>query len=159
MKLLDLVHSKAILANLNAEDRNGVIRDLVQCLADAGQIEPSTTDSIVRSIITRERTRGTTGFGKGVAVPHAKVEGLDRVVAAVGRSEGGIDFGSLDGQPVYSVFLIVSPADNAQEHLRAMDLVFRHLQQEKFRKFLRQSDSPEKVYDLLKEADEETLVA
>jgi len=92
-------------------------------------------------------------------VPHAKVEGLSRVVAAVGRSSRGIDFGSLDGQPVYCVFLIVSPADQPEEHLRAMDLVFRHLQQEKFRKFLRQSDRPEMVYDLLKEADERALVS
>ncbi len=60
---------------------------------------------------------------------------------------------------MYSVFLIVSPADQPEDHLRAMDLVFRHLQQEKFRKFLRQSDKPEKIYDLLREADEESLVA
>jgi mannitol/fructose-specific phosphotransferase system IIA component (Ntr-type) len=159
MKLLDLVHPDCILADLASNERNGVIRELVQVLGDAKLIEDSAVDGIVRSIVARERTRGTTGFGKGVAVPHAKVEGLDRIVAAVGRSVDGIDFASLDGQPVHIVFLIVSPADQPEEHLRAMDLVFRHLQQEKFRKFLRQSDHPDKVYDLLKEADEQTLVA
>jgi mannitol/fructose-specific phosphotransferase system IIA component (Ntr-type) len=159
MKLLDLVQPEAIIAELSSEDRNGVIRDLVQALADAKLIDAGMVDGIVRSIITRERTRGTTGFGKGVAVPHAKVEGLERVVAAVGRSSKGIDFGSLDGQPVYSVFLIVSPADQPDEHLRAMDLVFRNLQQERFRKFLRQSERPEDIYELLKEADDKTLVA
>ena len=71
----------------------------------------------------------------------------------------GIDFSSLDGRPVYAIFLIASPAEQPEEHLRAMDLVFRHLQQEKFRRFLRQSDEPEKIYDLLKEADEKMLVA
>ena len=81
------------------------------------------------------------------------------MVAAVGRSERGIDFGSLDGQPVYTVFLIVSPEDQTEEHLKAMDLVFRHLQQEQFRKFMRQSDTAEKIYDLLKEADEQSMVA
>ncbi len=166
MKLLDLVHPGSIIADwpLPAEphrliERNTVIRDLVQVLADGKLIDGGQVDSIVRSIITRERTRGTTGFGKGVAVPHAKVEGLARVVAAVGRSSRGIDFSSLDGQPVYCVFLIVSPADQPEEHLRAMDLVFRHLQQEKFRKFLRQADRPELVYELLKEADEKALVS
>lgn len=94
-----------------------------------------------------------------MAVPHAKVEGLSRVVAAVGRSSRGIDFSSLDGEPVYAVFLIASPEDQPEMHLRAMDLVFRHLQQEKFRKFLRQADLPEKVLELLKEADEKMLVA
>jgi PTS system nitrogen regulatory IIA component len=157
MKLQDLVHPNSIIAELESVDRNGVIRELVQVLADTNLLAADAVERVVKSIVTRERTRGTTGFGKGVAVPHAKVEGLSRVVAAVGRSSRGIDFSSLDGEPVYAIFLIASPAEQPEEHLRAMDLVFRHLQQEKFRKFLRQSDSPEKIVELLKEADEKTL--
>jgi nitrogen PTS system EIIA component len=156
MKLLDLISRNSISAELGATDRNAAIRELVEVLAKAKLIEQAAVEGIVRSIITRERTRGTTGFGKGVAVPHVKVDGLSRIVAAVGRSSKGIDFGSLDGQPVYSVFLIISPSEQPEEHLRAMDLIFRHLQQEQFRKFLRQSDQPEKIYDLLQEADERT---
>lgn len=159
MKLLDLIEREAIIAELEAVDRNGAIRELVQRLANVSLLDQRSVDSVVKSIITRERTRGTTGFGKGVAVPHAKIEGLQRVVAAVGRSTRGIDFSSLDGEPVYAIFLIASPADQPDEHLRAMDLVFRHLQQEKFRKFLRQSDGADKIFDLLKEADEQMLVA
>jgi len=159
MKLLDLIDRKSIIPELEASDRNGVIRELVEVLAKAKLLEESAVEGIVRSIVTRERTRGTTGFGKGVAVPHVKVEGLPRIVASVGRSSRGIDFGSLDGQPVYSVFLIVSPAEQPEEHLRAMDLIFRHLQQEQFRKFLRQSDAVDKIYDLLNEADEKAPVA
>jgi PTS system nitrogen regulatory IIA component len=158
MKLLDLVDRRAIVAELQGPDRNAVIRELVQVLADAGQISPEEVERTVKSIVARERTRGTTGFGKGVAVPHAKVEGQPRVVAAVGRSVGGIDFASLDGEPVFGLFLIVSPVDQAEQHLQAMDVVFRVLQQEKFRKFLRQSDTAEKIYDLLAEADEKLLV-
>lgn len=159
MKLLGLVHKDSIVAELKSTDRNGVIRELVQALGDTGRIEADAVDSIVRSILTRERTRGTTGFGKGVAVPHAKVPGMSGVVAAVGRSTAGIDFASLDGQPVHVVFLIVSPDDQPEEHLRAMDLIFRHLQQEKFRKFMRQLDTTAGIYDLLMEADEKTQVA
>ncbi len=159
MKLLDLVQPSSIIAELESSDRNGVIRELVQVLAQAKLIDHGSAEGVVRSIVARERTRGTTGFGKGVAIPHAKVAGLSRIVGAVGRSGSGVDFGSLDGQPVYSVFLILSPEDQPEEHLRAMDLVFRHLLQEKFRKFLRQSDAPEKIYDLLREADEKGLVA
>jgi mannitol/fructose-specific phosphotransferase system IIA component (Ntr-type) len=158
MKLLDLVHPKAIIPELASRDRNGAIRELVQVLADAKLIEAETVDSIVKSIIARERTRGTTGFGKGVAAPHAKIDHLSRVVAAVGRSSQGIDFQSLDGELVYGVFLILSPSDEPEEHLRAMDLVFRHLQQERFRKFLRQCDDAGQVYDLLKEVDEKAVV-
>ena len=159
MKLLDLIHPQSIIAELQSTDRNAAIRELVQLLADGDLIGQDTVDSVVKSIITRERTRGTTGFGKGVAVPHAKIDKLNRVVAAIGRSSRGIDFSSLDGEPVYAVFLIASPAESPEEHLRAMDLVFRHLQQEKFRKFMRQANEPEKILDLLKEADEKMLVA
>ena len=157
MKLLDLVHPKAIIPTLTSIDRNGVIRELVQVLADAQLIESDSAESIIKSIIARERTRGTTGFGKGVAAPHAKIDGLPRVVAAVGRSTHGIDFASLDGEPVYGVFLILSPSNEPEQHLRAMDLIFRHLQQERFRKFLRQSDDAERIYDLLKEVDEKKI--
>lgn len=158
MKLLDLVHPRAIIPELVSTDRNGAVRELVQVLADADRIEPALVDRVIKSIVTRERTRGTTGFGKGVAVPHAKVEGLPRVLASVGRSGRGIDFAALDGEPVHAIFLIISPAEQPEEHLRAMDLVFRHLQQEKFRKFLHQADTTEKVYELLKEADEKMPV-
>ena len=157
MKLLDLVHPKAIISDLESRDRSGVVRELVHVLAEAKLIEPGATEGIVKSIIARERTRGTTGFGKGVAAPHAKIDGLPRVVAAVGRSTQGVDFASLDREPVYGVFLILSPDNEPEEHLRAMDLVFRHLQQERFRKFLRQSDSVERIYDLLKEVDEKAM--
>ncbi len=158
MKLGELVQPGAIIAELKSTDRAGAVRDLVQLLSDAKLINQKSVDSVVKSIIARERTRGTTGFGKGVAAPHAKVEGLHQAVAAIGRTSRGIDFASLDGEPVYAVFLILSPADRPEEHLRAMDLVFRHLQQEKFRRFLRQSDNVEKIYDLLREADEKQVV-
>lgn len=159
MKLTDLVHPDSIIAELQGRERNGVIRELVELLAQGDLIDQGVVEPVIKSIITRERTRGTTGFGKGVAVPHAKIGGLSRVVAAVGCSSRGIDFSSLDGEPVYAVFLIASPDDQPEEHLRAMDLVFRHLQQERFRKFLRQTDEPQKIYELLKEADEQSLVA
>lgn len=158
MKLLELVNRKAIVAELQATERNASIRELVQLLADSGGIDPSDADRAAKSIIARERSRGTTGFGKGVAVPHVKLDGQTRVTAAVGRSSAGIDFSSLDGEPVFAVFLIISPSEQPDLHLQAMDLVFRHLQQERFRKFLRQSDDEDKIYDLLAEADDKQLV-
>jgi PTS system fructose-specific IIA component/PTS system nitrogen regulatory IIA component len=63
----------------------------------------------------------------------------------------------LDGEPVFGVFLVLSPADQTEQHLKAMDVVFRSLHQEKFRNFLKQSDTAEKIYDLLIEADDKQL--
>lgn len=159
MKMLELISEKAIVPDLESTERNGVIRELVAALAASGAIPADRVDSIVKSILTRERTRGTTGFGKGVAAPHAKVDDLKAPVAAVGRSGSGIDFASLDGAPVFGVVLLLSPSDDAERHLRAMDVIFGHLQNERFRKFLRQSDSVGKIHDLLREVDENTLVS
>ena len=157
MKLLDLIDPKSIVPNLSSSDRNGAIKELTAILATAGLIAESDVDRIVKSILQRERSRGTTGFGKGVALPHAKIEGLDRVIASVGRSANGVAYDSHDGQPVFGIILVLSPAEQAEAHLKAMELMYKHLLQEKFRKFLRQSDSTEKIYDLLKEADDRLL--
>ena len=93
-------------------------------------------------------------MGKGIAVPHVKHAAVKKAVAVIGKSSAGIDFFALDKQPVYSVILLISPAKNPDEHLQAMENVFRHLQQEKFLKFLRQSSTLEQIKDLLTEADE-----
>jgi mannitol/fructose-specific phosphotransferase system IIA component (Ntr-type) len=76
------------------------------------------------------------------------------VIATIGQSKAGIDFSALDKQPVYSVILLISPMDDPDEHLKAMEKIFGHLQNERFRKFLRQSTKAEQIKDLLKEADE-----
>lgn len=157
MKLVDLVPEDAIIADLASADRAGAIRELVAALAASGAVEPGAQEGLVKSILVRERTRGTTGFGKGVAAPHAKVAGQKQVVAAIGRSRAGIDFASLDGEPVYIVFLILSPEEKPEEHLRAMDLIFRNLQSDRFRKFLRRASTRGEIRELLSEADENAL--
>ncbi len=153
MKLTDFVVNEAIVAELEATDRNGVIRELTAALASAGAVAPDKQEAVARAIITREN-QGSTGFGKGVAVPHVKHAGVKRIVAAIGRSSKGVDFSALDRAPVYTVVVLLSPADNPDGHLQAMESIFRHLQRDNFRKFLRQSETREAIIDLIKEADE-----
>jgi mannitol/fructose-specific phosphotransferase system IIA component (Ntr-type) len=155
MKLRELIPQDSIIPELESTSRAGVIRELVEKLASAGRLPAELTESVIKSIVTRERSRGSTGFGKGVAIPHTKLDGVTSVVAAAGRSSKGVDFAALDGAPVYIVFLILSPERDPDSHLKAMDVVFRQLQNERFRKFFRQSDTAEKIYDLLGEADEQ----
>lgn len=157
MKLQELVAQNAIVANLQSDSRAGVVRELVEALVASGQVAATESESLIKSIIARESSRGSTGIGKGVAIPHTKTNKVDKIAAAVGRSAAGVDFAALDGAPVFAIFLIVSPEDDTKAHLNAMDLVFRTLQSEQFRSFFRQSDSAEKIYDLLREADEEKL--
>ncbi|MFQ5463526.1 MAG: PTS sugar transporter subunit IIA [Phycisphaerae bacterium] len=153
MKLADLMHAKSVVPELQSTDRNGVIRELVQALVDQGALEAEHMETVAKSAIAREN-QGSTGFGKGVAVPHVKHECIKKITATVGRSSQGVDFASLDRAPVYTVFLLLSPADKPEDHLAAMEKVFRYLQRESFRRFLRQADTQESIMDLIREADE-----
>jgi len=153
MKFQDFMCFEATIPVLTAHDRNGAITELVSSLVKAGKLPAGSAAEVAKAVIKREN-EASTGMGKGVAVPHVKHPAVHDVVAVIGQTDTGIDFSSLDEQPVYSVILLISPPDNADRHLQAMENIFRHLQKEKFRKFLRQSRTPEAFEDLLREADE-----
>lgn len=153
MKLSDFIVKDAIVPELKATDRDAVIRELVDALAATKAIQASDVDAVVKAIIDREK-HGSTGFGKGVAVPHVKLAAIKKRVGAIGRSTVGVDFAALDQAPVYSIFLLLSPQNNPDGHLQAMENIFRNLQQDTFRRFLRQSDTQQKIVDLIEEADQ-----
>jgi mannitol/fructose-specific phosphotransferase system IIA component (Ntr-type) len=154
MRMSDFVCFEAAVAELQSGDRDGVITELVALLEKAGRLGKAKAAEIQKEMIKREK-EASTGMGKGVAVPHVKHQAVSDVVAAIGLSPVGIDFSALDKQPVYSVILLVSPVENADRHLQAMESVFMHLQKEKFRKFLRQCRTAEQIKDLILEADED----
>ncbi len=139
---------------MQAGDRDGAIKELILSLREAGKLGDDECRKITAEMIKREK-EASTGLGKGVAMPHVKHKAVDDVLAVVGQSSAGIDFVALDKQPVYSIILLVSPVDNPDRHLQAMESIFKHLQQEKFRRFLRICSSSEQIRDLLTEADED----
>jgi len=152
MKFADFVVSGAIRAELAAQDKEGVIREMVQALKDAGQIEEDEFESIVKAILKREEL-GSTGIGRGVAVPHTKHPSVDRLVGNVALSGGGVDFDSLDGEKVHLFFLLISPPDRPGDHLRALENISRQLRDDTFCRFLKQSKTVEDIQQLLDEAD------
>jgi mannitol/fructose-specific phosphotransferase system IIA component (Ntr-type) len=153
MKLKDFIVSDAIVPDLQAGDRDGVIRELVTSLASAGALPEDAVEDVIAALVKREQN-GSTGFGKGVAVPHVKHAKVKKMSGTIGRSAAGIDFSALDHQPVYSVVLLLSPENSPQQHLQAMNIVFSNLQKDMFRRFLRQSDTREGIVELLDEADQ-----
>ncbi len=154
MKFVDVVCFEAIIPELKAKDRDSAIAELVLVLDKAGRLGKENCEQIIKAVIKREN-EASTGMGKGVALPHVKHGAVKDVIVAVGQSGVGIDFSSLDKQPVYSVILLISPLDNPDRHLQAMESIFKHLQRDKFRRFLRQSQTIEEIKDLLQEADED----
>ncbi|MBK7405888.1 MAG: PTS sugar transporter subunit IIA [Phycisphaerales bacterium] len=156
MKLSSLVADGAIVAQLVSKQRDDVIKELVDALITAGSAPAALRDDLVRSVLDRER-KGSTGFGKGVAVPHVKHPSVGSMAAAIGLSAGGVEFNALDKQPVYSVFLLLSPEDRPEDHLQAMEVIFKNLSKDTFRRFLRQASTVEEVRTLLEEADNQQI--
>ena len=153
MKLVDFFDIDACVPEFEATDRNGVIRELLDSLATTGSVSEDEKEAVARACIAREN-HGSTGFGKGVAVPHVKHASIAKMTAAIGRSTKGVDFAALDRAPVYTVVMLLSPAEDADTHLAAMERIVRHLQRDNFRRFLRQAETKDMMRDLLIEADE-----
>ncbi len=156
MNLLEIVNTDAIIPELASSSRDEVIGELVNKFIEAKVITQDQREDIIEAVLERER-KGSTGFGRGVAIPHVKLKGIAGMNAAVGISQGGIDFSALDKQPVYSVFLLISPADDPEQHLKAMEVIFKNLSNQTFRKFLRQSSSKQDVITLLEDADADKI--
>lgn len=156
LKLSEFIAKDAIVAQLSAVKRDEAIHELVDALVSAGAAPKTLRDTLVKLILDREK-KGSTGFGKGVAVPHVKHEKIKKMTATIGVSAAGIDFNALDKAPVYTIFLLLSPADKPDEHLQAMENIFSHLQQETFRRFLRQATTADQVMELIEEADGQEL--
>ncbi|MFW6171355.1 MAG: PTS sugar transporter subunit IIA [Planctomycetota bacterium] len=158
MKFADFICREAIRAKLDAADKEETVREMVQALLDARQIEPEEQESIVKAILKREEL-GSTGIGRGVAVPHTKHPSVDRLIGTVGVSAEGVDFDSLDGEQVQLFFLLVSPSGRPGHHLRALERISRQLRDDTFARFLKQAKTPEEVQQLLEEADNNQFVS
>jgi PTS system fructose-specific IIA component/PTS system nitrogen regulatory IIA component len=152
MKFADFICGDAILAQLAATDKEGAIEEMVRGLCKAGEVEAEESPSIVKAILKREEL-GSTGIGRGVAVPHTKHPSVDRLVGTVAVSSQGVDFASLDGEVVYLFFLLVSPPDRPGDHLRALENISRQLRNDTFCRFLKQAKTVEDIQQLLNEAD------
>ena len=158
MNLLDIVVKKAINTDLSASTREEALQELLDMLVEAETVASEHQDEFYKAIIKREK-RGSTGFGHGVAVPHIKHEAIQKMAVAIGVSKEGLEFNALDGHPVHTIFLLLSPEDSPTQHLEAMESIFGNLSQETFRRFMLQADAPKDVLVLLGEADSSQLDA
>jgi PTS system fructose-specific IIA component/PTS system nitrogen regulatory IIA component len=158
MKFSDFISATAIKADLSADEKPAVIRELVKSLAAAGSVQETDVDGIVAAIMKREDL-GSTGIGRGVAVPHTKHTSVEKLVGTVGVSVEGVDFNSLDGDKVQLFFLLVSPPDRPGDHLRALENISRQLRDDTFCRFLKQARSAQDIQQLLEEADNNQFVS
>ena len=121
MQLSDFLDFEAVRVDLAAGNKRQLLNQLAQIAASRLSLAPSL---IADSIAERERL-GSTGFGGGVAIPHGKLDRIDRIYALVARLAAPVDYKAIDGQPVDLVFLLLSPPDVGAEHLKALAAVSR----------------------------------
>ncbi|MFW3509508.1 PTS fructose transporter subunit IIABC [Staphylococcus caprae] len=152
MRITELLTKDTIAMDLSASDKNGVIDELVNQLDKAGKL--SDVASFKEAIHNRE-SQSTTGIGEGIAIPHAKVAAVKSPAIAFGKSKEGVDYQSLDMQPAHLFFMIAAPEGGAQTHLDALAKLSGILMDENVRERLIHAESPEKVLQIIDEADDE----
>lgn len=147
MKLGDYLEENCVLADLAATNKEQVLKELIAPI-QAGN-DDLDTDQAVRVLLEREAL-GTTGIGDGIAIPHGKLESLDKIVVVVGRSAAGVDFEALDFKPCHIFFLVMAPEQVAGLHLRLLAQISRLLKDEHFRQAFLTADGNEALWALLK---------
>ena len=151
MKITDILADKLVLSELRGRNKGEVIEELAGVVSEhQPEIERA---RLIQALEDRERLNST-ALGEGVAIPHGKLPGLKRVVAAFGRSPQGVDFSSLDGRPTHLFFLLVAPEDSAGAHLKALARISRLLKDEGFRTRLMRAGDAHDLYRIIREEDE-----
>ena len=153
MRLLDFLAAEATVAELEAVEKEDVITELVGRLVSVGKLSKRHAKVVTKAILEREAL-GSTGVGGGIAVPHAKHSSVKQIIGCLGRSKKGVDFAAIDGEPVYLVFLLISPSDQPGPHLKALEHISVVLRDENFSRFLTRAKDNEELVSLLAEADE-----
>ncbi|MFA5119096.1 MAG: PTS sugar transporter subunit IIA [Candidatus Omnitrophota bacterium] len=153
MKILDFLSKKAILSDLKSAKKEDVVRELVDALINAGDIEKNHRSKIVDALMERE-SLGSTAIGQGIAIPHAKSDAVSKLVGAFSLSRKGVDFDSLDGEPVYIFFLLVAPQDSAGPHLKALARISRLFKDKYFRDSLRACTDDKAIIKIITQEDD-----
>ncbi len=150
MKLNDILIREACIVDMKARTKKEALRELSQVLA--GSVKGLDGAGLLDMLLERE-TLGTTAMGDGIAIPHARVEALDRLLASFGRSRQGVDFDSVDGKPTHLFFLLVAPGREGSAHLLTLARLSRMLSSPEFRLKLLDVESNDDLFRALEEEE------
>ncbi|MFC1480360.1 PTS sugar transporter subunit IIA [Candidatus Omnitrophota bacterium] len=156
MNITELVNTKAVSVGLKAHGKEEALSELVDLIVSSGNAKKCDKDCILKKLQERE-VLGSTGIGKGVAIPHAKCSEVKKMVAALGISKSGIDFKSLDGELTHIFFLLIAPGETPGPHLKALAKISRLLDDKFVRDRLRTSGSTQEVMRIIKEEEQKKV--
>ena len=146
MELTEFIYPQLIKLELESTGKVDGIRELIDMLDTAGYLTDS--DAFLKSVLEREKV-GSTGIGKGIAIPHSRTSAVREVVVAIGRSKKGIEFDSLDNRPVHLIFLIAAPIESGGLYLKALARLSRLLRYQEFRNELMNAATVEEVVEVV----------
>ena len=151
MKILDVLQKEAILDDLKAQNKKGILEELVAPLA---QSTGKDHRDLVGVLMDRERL-GSTGIGGGIGIPHGKIKDLESLVLGFGLSRKGVDFEAIDSKPTHIFFLLITPENSTGLHLKLLARISRILKNDQFKERLQNAADREEIFEIIKEEDEE----
>jgi PTS system nitrogen regulatory IIA component len=152
MKLSDFLSPERVIANLTSTNKQDALREITSFLSNVETDSTLTPKHLFNAITDREEL-GSTGIGDGVAIPHAKIHGLKNLCACFARSTEGVNFKSIDQEPVLLIFMLLVPENSAGIHLKALARISRVLKEPDFREHLLQADNPQAIYEAFIQQD------
>jgi PTS system nitrogen regulatory IIA component len=150
MKIVDLIRRDLVIPDLVAKTKTGVLEELARHLARG--TDKLDVAQLTRVLAEREEL-ASTAIGEGVAIPHGKVAQVGEIRACLGRARGGIDFGSMDGQPTYLFFVMVAPENSTGAHLKALARISRVFKDADFRRRLLEAADADAMYEIIQSED------
>jgi len=150
VKITDFLNAETIIPTLASRDKNAALEEMAGWLASCHQLDKK---KVLEVLLERERI-STTAIGEGVAIPHGKLAGVERVLGVFARSAEGVDFASLDGAPTHLFFVLIAPENAAADHLKALARISRLLKDEVFRRRLMAGRSSQELYAIISEEDD-----
>jgi nitrogen PTS system EIIA component len=150
MRILDFLRNDCVIGSMTASSKDEALAELLEPIL---VVNPTLDKKLVfQTILDREKL-GSTGLGNGVAIPHGKFEGLNKLAASFGRSPKGIDFASMDNKPAYLFFMLIAPLNCAGDHLKALARISRLFKDPILTNHLRQAETSDEIFKLLEESD------
>jgi PTS system nitrogen regulatory IIA component len=151
VKITDFLSVQSVIPALAGRDKKEVLQEMADWLASTHK---SLDKKIVLQILLEREKINTTAIGEGVAIPHGKLPGVDRVMGVFARSLDGVDFASLDGGRTHLFFVLIAPENAAADHLKALARISRLLKDENFRRRLMEGKTSQDLYRIIAEEDQ-----
>lgn len=150
MKISEILTKKNIIKDLKSFDKESVLEELSNFLKDRGEIPNK--ENLLLSLIEREKL-GSTGIGENVAIPHAKIRDIDKIITVFARSQIGVEFESLDQKPVNFIYLILAPENSTGQHLKALARISRLFKNPSLRESVLRANEIDQIYSILVDED------